>query len=264
MAETMATHEETNIRGGALKINEITLDHPWQWLAAGWRDIRRAPQFSLTYGAVFVVFSWLITLGLFVEGLLFIVPPLAAGYLLVAPLLGIGLYQISANLEKGDTVQFCQAWQAWKRNEVHLASFAVVLVLVLLAWMLIALLIFALLFQLPPPPLSSLFPVVFLSGKSPLFLFTGTVAGAVIALFVFSFSVVTTPLLMDRQVDVMTAMQTSFEAVRVNWKPLLLWAALIAMFVGTGLVTFYIGLIVTMPLVGHASWHGYRDLVGES
>jgi len=218
----------------------------------------------LAYGAVFAGVSWLITLGLFVEDLFFIVPPLAAGFLLVAPLLGIGLYQISASLERGETVEFCQALKAWKRNDVHLASFAVVLVLVLLGWMLIALVIFALLFQLPPPPLGSFVPVVFLSGKSPLFLFTGIAVGAAIAFFAFSISVITTPLLMDRQVDVMTAMRTSMEAVRVNWKPLALWATLIAMFVGSGLVTFYFGLILAMPLVGHATWHAYRDLVPES
>ena len=70
-------------------------------------------------------------------------------------------------------------------------------------------------------------------------------------------------MLMDRQVDVMTAIQTSLEAVRINWRPMLLWAAIIVVLVGTGLATFYLGLLVAMPVVGHATWHAYRDLVGE-
>jgi uncharacterized membrane protein len=245
------------------KVNRITLDHPWRWLAAGWQDILRAPRFSLSYGAIFVAVSWMITLGLFNEHLFFMVPPLVAGFFLMAPLLGIGLYQISASLERGEKLEFCQAWKAWQRNDIHLASFAVVLLLVLLGWMLAALLVFALLFQLPPPPLENFVSEVFLSGKSPLFLFSGIAVGGVIALFAFSISVITTPLLMDRPIDVVSAMRTSWEAVRSNWQPLALWAVLIVMFGGVGLVTFYLGLIVTMPLVGHATWHAYRDLVPQ-
>ncbi|MEA3276365.1 MAG: DUF2189 domain-containing protein [Pseudomonadota bacterium] len=243
------------------KVNEITLDYPWEWLAKGWQDLTRAPGFSLAYGAVFVIVSYLLTLGLVAENMFFVIPPLAAGFFLVAPLLGIGLYQISDALEKGEEVRFCNALTAWKRNEVHLSAMAVVLVMVLLAWMLTALLVFALLYDQPVPTWENFIPVVFLSGESPLFLFAGIVAGALIAGFTFSISAITVPMLMDRQVDVLTAIQTSLRAVRINWQAMTLWASLIVMFVGIGIVTFYLGLIVAMPLVGHATWHAYRDLV---
>jgi uncharacterized membrane protein len=243
------------------KINTITLDHPWEWLAQGWKDLRRAPAFSLAYGAVFVLVSYLLTLGLVAEGLFFIIPPLAAGFFLVAPLLGIGLYQISDTLERGEQVQFCNALTAWKRNQVHLSAMALVLVLVMLAWMLAALLVFALLYHQPVPTWENFIPVVFLSGNSPAFLLTGIAVGALIAAFTFAISAITVPMLMDRQVDVFTAMHTSVQAVRTNWQAMSLWAGLIVMFIGIGLVTFYLGLIVAMPLVGHATWHAYRDLV---
>jgi uncharacterized membrane protein len=243
------------------KINKITLDHPWQWLADGWKDLTRAPRFSLSYGAVFAVVSILLTLGLFNEQLFFVIPPLAAGFFLVAPLLGIGLYKISDSLEHGEKVQFCQALRAWKRNEVHLAGMGVTLLLILIAWMLAANLVFALLFHRPVPTWENFIPEVFLSGNSPLFLLSGIGVGALIAAFTFSITVVSVPMLMDRKVDLMTAMQTSVQAVRTNWQAMTLWACLIVMFVGIGLVTFYIGLIVAMPLVGHATWHAYRDLV---
>lgn len=243
------------------KVNTITLDHPWAWLAKGWKDLSRAPKFSLAYGTVFVLVSYLLTLGLVSEDLFFIIPPLAAGFFLVAPLLGIGLYQISDTLERGEQVQFCNALTAWRRNQVHLSAMALVLVMVMLAWMLAALLVFALLYHQPVPTWENFIPVVFLSGTSPAFLLTGIAVGALIAAFTFAISAITVPMLMDRQVDVFTAMQTSLHAVRTNWQAMALWACLIVMFVGVGLATFYLGLIVAMPLVGHATWHAYRDLV---
>jgi cbb3-type cytochrome oxidase maturation protein len=151
------------------KVNQITLDHPWKWLAEGWHDLIRAPQFSLAYGAVFTLVSALVTLGLIYQGLFFVVPPLAAGFFLVAPLLGIGLYKISESLEEGQPLEFCQAWRAWKRNEVHSAAMGVTLLLILMAWMLVANLIFALMFDRPVPTWENFIPVVFLSGDSPLF-----------------------------------------------------------------------------------------------
>jgi uncharacterized membrane protein len=249
-------------QGGRLpKVNEITLDHPWQWLANGWNDLIRAPRFSLTYGAVFTLVSMLLTAGLMYEQLFFIIPPLAAGFFLVSPLLGIGLYKISDTLNQGEKVEFCQALKAWKRNEVHLAGMGVTLLLILMAWMLAANLVFALLFDKPVPTWENFIPQVFLSGDSPLFLFTGIAVGGLIAGFTFAISVISVPMLMDRQVDLMAAIQTSIHAVRLNWQAMTLWASLIVMFIGIGIFTFFIGLIVAMPLVGHATWHAYKDLV---
>jgi uncharacterized membrane protein len=245
------------------KIKEITLDHPWKWLSNGWNDIVRAPKFSLAYGAIFTIVSMLLTMGLMMENLFFVVPPLAAGFFLVAPLLGIGLYKISDTLEQGQEVEFCQALKAWKRNEVHLAGIGVTLLLILMAWMLAANLVFALTFDKPVPTWENFIPEVFLSGDSPVFLFTGIAVGALIAGFTFSITAISVPLLMDRQTDLMTAMQTSVQAVRKNWQAMALWASLIVMFVGIGIMTFYLGLIVAMPLVGHATWHAYRDLVAS-
>jgi len=242
-------------------VNEITLDHPWQWLANGWRDMMQAPKYSLAYGAVFAIVSILLTLGMIYENLFFVIPPLTAGFFLVAPLLGIGLYKISDNLAQGQALEFCQALQAWRRNEVHLAGMGVTLLMILLAWMLAANVVFALLFDKPVPTWENFIPQVFLSGDSPVFLFTGIAVGALLAAFTFSITVVSVPLLMDRQIDLVSAMQTSIRAVRLNWQAMVLWASLIVMFVGIGLVTFYIGLIFAMPLIGHATWHAYKDLI---
>jgi uncharacterized membrane protein len=248
----------------ALAVNQITLDHPWEWLAKGWKDLSSAPPFSLLYGSVFALVSYALTLGLMSRELFFIVPPLAAGFFLLAPMLGIGLYQISDTLERGEPVRFCNAVTAWKRNDIHLSAMAVILVLIMLAWMLTALIVFALFYDRPLPTWENFIPAVFLSGDSPLFLLAGILAGGLIAAFTFTISAITVPLLMDRQIDVMSAIQTSVQAVRTNWQAMTLWACLIVMFVGIGICTLYLGLIVTMPLVGHATWHAYRDLVPDS
>lgn len=261
MTETAIAGPEPTTRTA---VNEITLDHPWDWLAKGWKDLRKAPRFSLTYGAVFVAVSYLLTLGLIYGEMFFIIAPLAAGFFLVAPLLGIGLYRISASLERGEPVEFCQTWRAWKQNEVQLSALGLTLLMVLLVWILVALLVFAIFFTGPIPTWENFIPQVFLSGKSPLFLVTGVLTGGLIAAFTFSISVVTAPMLMDRPVNLLTAMATSMDASRRNWSAMLLWASLIVMFVGVGIATFYVGLIVTMPLIGHATWHAYRDLVAPA
>ncbi len=245
------------------RVNEITLESPWEWLSKGWNDIKRAPKFSLTYGAVFMLISVAMTLGLLYGQLFFIVPALAAGFFLVAPMLGIGLYQISENLEEGKGVEYCQALKAWNRNHVQLGAMALVLVMVLLVWMLLGLLVFALTFHNPVPTWENFVPQVFLSGENNLFLITGIVVGGIVAGFTYCISAITVPMLMDRPVDVVTAMRTSVEAVKKNWQPMILWAALIVMFVGIGILTYYVGLIIAMPLVGHATWHAYRDLVPQ-
>ena len=242
-------------------MNEVTLEQPWEWISKGWEDLKRAPKFSLAYGAVFALVSVLLTLGLLAEGLFFIVPPLAAGFFLVAPLLGIGLYQISENLEEGKQVEFCQALEAWRRNEVQLSAMAVVLVLVLLVWMLSALVVFALFFHSLVPTWENFIPRSSCRVRTTASWPRASSSAVLIAAFTFAISAVTVPMLMDRQIDVVTAMRTSMEAVKKNWQAMTLWAALIVMFVGLGIVTYYVGLIVAMPLVGHATWHAYRDLV---
>ena len=245
------------------EVKQISLDHPWRWLEAGWQDLRRAPRFSLSYGAFFVAVSYLLTISLFNGSLFFLVPPLAAGYFLVEPLLGVGLYQMSRNLERSQPLEFCQALEAWNANRVHLSAFGLILLFILLVWMMAANLVFALFFTQPMPTWENFIPVVFLSGDNIGFVIAGTLVGGTIAMFTFAVSAVSAPMLMDRQVDVITAMRTSLNAVLANWRPMLLWASLIAMFVGIGIVTFYIGLVVAMPVIGHATWHAYRDLVAS-
>jgi len=244
-------------------IRTITLNDPWKWLKQGWDDLCAAPVYSLGYGALFVLSAYLITWGLADTSLFLMILPLTAGLFLLALILTIGLYSISRDLEQEKTANTTSLKHAWSENGVHITIMAMILTFVMLFWMLTAGIVFIILFNQPTPSWDNFLNVVFFSGKATLFLLISIISGATIALFTFAISVVSIPMLMDKQVDFMTAIQTSIAALNQNRWPLMLWAYLIVMYIGIGIITFYIGLLITLPLIGHASWHAYRDLVGD-
>jgi len=131
------------------------------------------------------------------------------------------------------------------------------------AWMRIATLIYALFFGPQPVDWTNFVLKILTTTDGLLFLMAGTAVGAVLAVISFAIGVVSFPLLLDRDVGTAQAIATSVAATAANWRVLMGWGALIVLFTGAGLVTGCLGLIVTMPLIGHASWHAYRDLVGE-
>jgi uncharacterized membrane protein len=250
-----------NAREDDIVVNQVGLAQPWEWISKGWRDMLAARRYSLTYGAVIVLISGLITLGLMGEDLFFIVPFLAAGFYLLAPIIGLGLYQMSAHVERDEPIQFCSALEAWRRNQAQLGVVTAGLLIIMQLWMMSNFVLFALLYKGMHPPLENFFSTVFLSGNNNAFAFASIAVGFVLAWVAYAISAISVPMLMDRKVDGFTAIRTSVKAVTRNWAPMTLWAVLIVLFVGAGLATFYVGLAVAMPLVGHATWHAYRDLV---
>jgi uncharacterized membrane protein len=245
-------------------LRRLELDRPWAWLAAGWRDICRAPGVSLTYGAIFTAVSFLITAGVFLAGVEYLLFPLAAGFMLLGPMLAVGLYETSRRLESGEPVSLVSALFVATRSPMRLAFLGVALMALLLIWMRAATLLLAL-FLGPTefPPLAEVVPTLLLTPQGLALLVVGTGCGAILAAAVFAISVVSVPLLMERDIDFVSAVFTSLQAVLRNPKPMLLWAWLVALLTAFGLATLYIGLIVTFPLVGHATWHAYRETVGR-
>ncbi len=254
----------TNILGThirTLPVRRISVDTPNQWLIAGWRDFRKAPILSLGYGAVFVLAGYLIVFGFYNTGLASLVPTAVAGFFLVAPILAVGLYDISRRFELGEPASFVHCLGALKRNPAGLSSMGLVLTLCLAAWMQIALLIFMLFFHEDAPSLDHFFYDILTAPDAAAFLVVGTAVGYVIASIVFAISAVSIPLLLDRDVPVLVAIATSVVAVRENWLVMLGWAATIVLLVGVGFATFFVGLAVTLPLVAYGTWHAYRALV---
>jgi uncharacterized membrane protein len=242
---------------------QITYDDPWTWLAAGWQDLTRSPGLSLTYGAIFSLGSLALFSALVWFDLLYLLMPLAAGFMLVGPMMAIGLYEGSRRLESGESTSFFDVLQGCKAVLPRIAWAGGGLGLVLFAWMQIAALLFMLFFgdgHMPAEP-ELIFQMLFYSPRGLAFLGVGTGIGAVIAFFVFAVSAVSMPLLMERDLDFIAAGKISADAVRANLKPMLLWGGLIALFTAAGIATFFIGLILSFPLIGHATWHAYRALV---
>lgn len=240
-------------------VRQVPHDRPWYWLILGWRDMTRSPQVSLAYGAGLVVISYLLVLGLWQADLGYLVLPMAGGFFLIAPLIAVGLYDTSRRLQLGEAVSLPAALLSWRRP-LQIASFGVVLLLLHFAWTRVALLWFALYFHSGTPPLDAV-PFYLIEAQNLSFLVIGALIGGAFAVVVFAVSVVSLPMLLDRDVDVITAMVVSVRAVLRNPKAMALWAGLIVLFTAVGLATFFIGLGLFFPLVAHATWHAYRDLV---
>jgi uncharacterized membrane protein len=258
-----AMSEAVTVFGGpAPKIQKIEMDRPWSWLTRGWHDLRKAPGVSVTYGLFFAVVGFIVLGALWFLGLFYLVLPLSAGFMLMGPLVAVGLYEISRRLGHGESPTIAQAALAITRNTSQILLMGVALMIFLLAWIRLATLIFALFFSFRPPSLDNFVAEVFFQPESVPFLIVGIGVGAVLAALVFAISAVSIPMLLDRpQVNVATAIVSSIQAVRLNLAPMALWAALIVLFAGAGLIAGYIGLAITMPIVGHATWYAYRDLV---
>jgi len=243
-------------------IREVPFDAPYSWLAAGWSDMWRMPRVSLTYGAIFAVTGFLLAFGLTQVGLQSMIIPLAAGFILVGPIFAAGLYETSRRLEKSEPVSLATTLRAGFFGGGQLAHMGLLLMLIYLAWVEIALLLFMLFLGTKPmPPLEAFVPNLLLTLPGLGLLIVGTVVGGALAATVFAVSAVAVPLLMIERVDVVTAALTSVRACRENPKAMALWAALIAgaMLFGFGMLFF--GLVIAFPLIGHATWHAFRDLV---
>jgi uncharacterized membrane protein len=243
------------------RIRRVPVDRPWTWLAAGWRDILAAPGVSLAYGALMVALTYVLLFVLVQSGVFWLVLPLSAGFFFTAPLLAVGLYETSRRIAAGEPVSLGAAFGAYRRNGTQLSYMGVILGLFHLGWIRLATLIFAVFFGLGFNPAWDNLIVRLMAPSAIPFWALGTAVGAVLAALVFAISAFSIPMLLDRDVNVFTAVATSFTAVRENWAPMTLWAGLIVVFTGFGLIPLFLGLAVTMPLVGHATWHAYKDIV---
>lgn len=257
---TTGTYAPSAIAG--VTVEQVAFDAPWNWLASGWRDMWAVPHISLAYGVLFALLSISLTLGLLVTGFQSLVLALAGGFLLIGPVAAVGLYETSRRLECGESVAFAEIVRAGFSAPGQLGFFGAILAFLYFVWLQLAFLLFMLFLGssgLPPP--SEFVPTLLFTLRGLGLLVTGTAVGSLLAVLVFAISVISVPLLMSRRADAVTAIAASLAAVVVNPKPMALWAALIAGFMALGIATLYVGLIVAFPLIGHATWHAYRDLV---
>ncbi len=240
-------------------IHRITVDQPTQWLKRGWSDLKRSSQQSLGFGLLVAGFG--VGLLWMAWSATYLVPALVGGFLLVAPLGAIVFYALSQQIERGAAIDGAAALFAWQRNVGSIALWGLALTLALILWERLAAIIFALFYGGEVRDLGSLVSDVLFSGRYVPLLIAYFGVGGLLALTVFAFGVITAPMLLDRDVDVVTAALTSLRCCLTNPGPMLVWAAIIAVLTAIGFATLMLGLIIVFPLLGHASWHAYRDLV---
>lgn len=240
-------------------IRHITADRPLAWLKAGWADLRANPLPSLAYGLLFALGGDLIILAALDRPHLLTVA--VSGFFLVAPLLAAGLYELSRSRARGERLMFIDSLRCFRRNGQSLAFFGLILALAMLFWERVSAVTFALVAIDTPAMASAYLSDIIFSGEHLAFTLTWMAAGGLLALLIFALSVVSVPMMLDHDTDVATAMLTSLRTFGENAGPLLLWGALIVTLTLLGFATLLFGLVVLMPILGHASWHAYRELV---
>lgn len=241
-----------------ISIRQVTPHIIPDWLHAGVTDIHLGGRASLFYGIIFAAIGVIIH-GVFADHYWFLAGS-TTGFFLLGPFLAMGLYDLSRRMELEEQPALPSTLTAWLPNLVNIAVFTMLLILVFFAWIRLSMSIFAHYFNGALPTFADVVINVF-TFKQPIFLLIYFSAGAIFAAFIFSISVIAMPLMLDRNASAWTAAITSLRTCARNPITMTLWAFCIVVLVGFGLVTNFLGLILTMPVVGHASWHVYRNLI---
>jgi uncharacterized membrane protein len=231
--------------------NQLSVSAPFHWLALGLHDLIRMPIISAFYGICFTAAAVAIVLLVQWQGTHLVIMPSLVVYMLIGPFLALGLYDAAWEREKGHKPSLFHSMKAIGRNSTSQWAFAVLLAVAMIFWMRIAALLHALYPSVQGAPLTEFAP----------FLITGSVVGAVIAAVIFSISAFSIPLMMERRVDIMTAVFTSFNAVKSNVPAMIVWALIICGGILIGFATYGVGMIVTMPILGYGTWHAYHETI---
>jgi uncharacterized membrane protein len=239
-------------------LRPLTLSDPLRWLALGTRDFLRAPAIGLFFGGCFVAMGW--ALIMVFENAPAYVLGLSAGFLLVGPFLCMGLYHVSDRLERGERPRLVDAAMAWRRKLDTLAIFGVVLLVLEMLWARASLVVFALSFQGTMPDFAGSLRSL-ADPKNLDFMLAWTALGGVFATIIFSVSVVSIPMILDRRTDAITAGLTSIRLVLAQPVVLLPWGAIITILVALAMLPGFAGLLAVGPILGHATWHAYRASV---
>ena len=240
------------------RIHAVPASRPFVWIARGWEDLQRHRAASLAYGLLVAALGALI-LRLSVHP--YVIAATVCGFLLVGPMLAFGPCELSRRTERGEPVDFGDSLAPLRHRRRAIAAFSLSLLAIGTTWFLLSwLLLEAMLGSAAPAYAQTIWGdvPVYLSGSQ---LLSYAAVGAILAAIAFALSVVSVPMMLDSGADAGTAMSTSMRVTIRDLPAMLVWAALIVTLVALGFATFLLGMIIVFPLLGHATWHAYRDLV---
>ncbi|MCV6546200.1 MAG: DUF2189 domain-containing protein [Cohaesibacter sp.] len=259
----LSTEQETAARPKIKPIiKDISTEDISAALSAGLRDFQQNFRFGLFFGLFYALGGWMMFWFLTGLELPYLVYPLASGFALIAPFVAAGLYEVSRRTEMGEALEWRSILGAiFSKRGKELRWMAIVTGFAFIIWIDIAIFLYVIFFGLQEINISDLLGVVIGTPEGALFLTVGNVTGAILGMAVFSITVVAFPMLLHKDVDFVTGMITSVQAVLKNPKTMISWAAFIALMLAISLASFFVGMVVILPLLGHSTWHLYRRTV---
>jgi len=238
------------------------MDAPWRWLGAGWRDIWASPVQSIGYGLVIVGSGLVIVYTLWAARLAALIPVALGIFALVGPLLALGLYEASRRLEAGEAPGLFPVRFAGPRSRGQIAYIGFFLLFAALVWVLLAMGLYAVTTAGTYVPLDQFISFALTTTRGLAMLVVGTLLGGAVAFAIYLLTVVSIPMLMNEKIDAFTAIGVGVSTFKSSPGPMLLWAWLIGILIVGGVATLFVGLAIVFPLLGHATWHAYRDIRG--
>ena len=239
-------------------IRRVSMFSPFRWLRLGWQDFRESGGSSIFYGICFGLMGWLLRIVL--NNAPEYMSALSCGFLLAGPLLALGLYDISRRLENvrsgllGSVFSMRGRWS-------NIGVLALVLAVIMMVWARASLIIFALFYNKGMPTMHGFLAHLF-SLENLEFLLVYLCIGFIFASIVFAISWVSIPLMLDRDTDAITAMIISCVSLFINAPATLMWSSLIIAAVVLSFLSWNLGFVILMPVIGHATWHAYKEVVG--
>jgi uncharacterized membrane protein len=232
-------------------------------LAKGWADYKAAPQFGIFFGAVYALGGLILVSAVLLLRLQWLAYPLVIGFALIGPFVATGLYEVSRRREAGQELSWSGILTVvWNQRRRELGWMAFVMLFIFWIWMYQARTLFAVFFGFEGfATMEGFLRAVFTTWNGWLFLLAGHVVGAIISMVLFTLTVVSCPLLLDRDADFVTAMITSIRVVTTSPVPMIAWGLFVVVCVVLSAIPGFLGFLITLPVFGHATWHLYRIAV---
>ncbi len=235
----------------AAPCRQLSVHAPWRWLACGWADYRASLRVSISYGVSMFMLSAVVVLLAWQVGQYVLVLAMLTGFVFVAPVLATGLYSVSRQLQRGETPSLRRSMLRMRLAKLDAMLFALVLLVIFLVWVRAASMVHV------------FFPVSGVQGWQAvlLFLAIGSAVGSIFAGICFAAAAFSLPMIVDRDVDMVTAIVSSINAVLRNKPTMLVWISIIVAMTALGFASLGLGLVVVIPVLGYASQHAYIDAI---